>query len=320
MGGLIAIYAVVLLDFGHNISPMVLAWSHAEFRSVILRRPIKFIALPLSLLVAGVFVGIATETWWTDFHPFINSALSMTEIYPPRATNPFWWLLAVYLVWNFYHFAKQNFGVMQIYRRKSEVQYPRNQRRIDLAFCMVTQAAVVSAVFLFIFFSDIPLSGTVRLLFILLAGAVFMMVAREAAITGRYWTPRGIFAASQILCFLWPGLLVMAANGINHWLVAMGLASHVDGVNRNRTPLVFAGAVIVLGILLFWALFHKHGVYSWRLRPMIELALPFAGFRLALGFVHFLYDCWVWKLSDPQVQATIGRDLFPHPALKLVVV
>src|ERR1700730_633353 len=109
MGGLIAIYAVVLLDFGHNISPMVLAWSHAEFRSVILRRPIKFIALPLSLLVAGVFVGIATETWWTDFHPFINSALSMTEIYPPRATNPFWWLLAVYLVWNFYHFAKQNF-------------------------------------------------------------------------------------------------------------------------------------------------------------------------------------------------------------------
>jgi hypothetical protein len=28
--------------------------------------------------------------------------------------------------------------------------------------------------------------------------------------------------------------------------------------------------------------------------------------RMGLGFVHFLYDRWIWKLSDPQVRATIG--------------
>ena len=31
--------------------------------------------------------------------------------------------------------------------------------------------------------------------------------------------------------------------------------------------------------------------------------------RMGLGFVHFLYDRWVWKLRDPLVRATIGRDL-----------
>jgi hypothetical protein len=34
------------------------------------------------------------------------------------------------------------------------------------------------------------------------------------------------------------------------------------------------------------------------------------GFRLGLGFVHFLYDRWLYKLSDPPVRATIGRDIF----------
>jgi hypothetical protein len=32
--------------------------------------------------------------------------------------------------------------------------------------------------------------------------------------------------------------------------------------------------------------------------------------RLGFGFVHFLYDRWVWKMTDQRVRATIGRDLF----------
>jgi hypothetical protein len=34
------------------------------------------------------------------------------------------------------------------------------------------------------------------------------------------------------------------------------------------------------------------------------------GLRYGLGFWHFLMSRWVWKLSDPQVRATIGRALF----------
>ena len=28
--------------------------------------------------------------------------------------------------------------------------------------------------------------------------------------------------------------------------------------------------------------------------------------RIGLGFVHFLYDRWLWRFSDPQMRARIG--------------
>src|ERR1700730_13995561 len=38
---------VVVLETSHSLSPIVLAWTHAEFRRrVVLARPMKFIALP----------------------------------------------------------------------------------------------------------------------------------------------------------------------------------------------------------------------------------------------------------------------------------
>lgn len=39
------------------------------------------------------------------------------------------------------------------------------------------------------------------------------------------------------------------------------------------------------------------------------------GIRLfGIGFVHFLYSRWIWKLSNPLVRATIGRDLWAQRA------
>ena len=35
--------------------------------------------------------------------------------------------------------------------------------------------------------------------------------------------------------------------------------------------------------------------------------------RLGLGFVHFCYDRWIYKLSDPAIRTTIGADLFGLP-------
>jgi hypothetical protein len=37
--------------------------------------------------------------------------------------------------------------------------------------------------------------------------------------------------------------------------------------------------------------------------------------RVSLGFVESLYDRWIWKFSDPEVRATIGKDLFAAPAI-----
>jgi hypothetical protein len=304
---LISIYAIVLLDFGHNLSPMCLAWTNDGFRQVMLKRPIRFIAAPLILLVIGTGAGIVSAKWFPTWQPFVNSAMNPLEVARPRLGNPFWWLLVIYLLWNF---ARQNFGVLSIYRLKSGPSfYSTNQRQVDLAFSFVTQGAVLSTTFL-VFIRSESLLQTVSMLYSLLVVGLLSIVIREAVFTGRCWSPRIVFAMGQILCSLAPGLFALAANSVNHWLVAIGLASHVDGNTHSRSPAVFAAVVIVLGVVLFWALFWKSGAaLSWNLRNMIDLALPYTGFRLALGLVHFLYDRWIWRLSDPRVHETIGKAL-----------
>jgi hypothetical protein len=97
-----------------------------------------------------------------------------------------------------------------------------------------------------------------------------------------------------LLCF---GLIT-----INHWLAAIGLSSHVWAQHYNRSPVLFAGGVILVGSGVVWLVFRLIAVSP----QMAVLAL---GLRAGLGIWHFLQDRWVWKLSDPEVRATIGRDL-----------
>ena len=89
---------------------------------------------------------------------------------------------------------------------------------------------------------------------------------------------------------------------VNHWFAAIGLAAHVHGRHNGRSPLWFVGAVIGAGGLLVW-LFYAAILAS------LHAAIMALCLRGSLGIWHFLQDRWIWKLSDPQVRATIGRDL-----------
>jgi hypothetical protein len=93
--------------------------------------------------------------------------------------------------------------------------------------------------------------------------------------------------------------LSMWAFGLWHWLPAIWLAA-----KASRRPVLFwtgsgvAGAIISVGL---WA-----GVA----RGTLAVAMTVVAARLGLGFVHFLYDRWVWRLSDPVVRVMIGGDVF----------
>lgn len=84
---------------------------------------------------------------------------------------------------------------------------------------------------------------------------------------------------------------------VNHQLAAIGLSSHVWANCWGRNPLWFAGALITGGAALAWLMLHA------------DAMMMMLGLRIAAGFVHFLYDRWVYKLSDPRIKATIGRNL-----------
>lgn len=94
------------------------------------------------------------------------------------------------------------------------------------------------------------------------------------------------------------GLLCLGIFSFSHWMTAIGLCSAVS----RSSWLFIAGVLLLGGVGLVWMVPTSAG-------NMIRVIPVVIGARIGLGFVHFLYDRWLWKLSDPQVRATIGRDL-----------
>jgi hypothetical protein len=98
-------------------------------------------------------------------------------------------------------------------------------------------------------------------------------------------------------------LFCVGAIIVNHWFAAIGLATHVMGRHYNCSPLWFAIGIIAVGGLLVWAFYTA--LFASTLGAIMALCV-----RGSFGIWHFLQDRWVWKLSNPQVRATIGADLF----------
>jgi hypothetical protein len=103
------------------------------------------------------------------------------------------------------------------------------------------------------------------------------------------------------------GIKVMPlAVSVNHWVTDIGLSWRALG----RSWIFVCAIVLVAAPVTFlWSPIPiPQGMI---LRRMEGMVLAISGIRLfGLGIVHFLYSRWVWKLSDPQVRATIGADLF----------
>lgn len=234
---------VVLLETGHSLSPIVLAWSHGDFRQLIVADPKKYILLPGAVFVATLGVGAATSLGWTPLIYGRGQLWRVTDL-----SNPFPIAMWIYWIWNIYHFGMQNFGVVQLYRRNGR-RNPR-QRSTDKYACLAITA--------------------------------FGMVALPA-----------ITHSSQV------ALLCLGIFSFNHWMVAIGLCSTVSGRGW-----LFVAVILLLGSVGFVWMIPTSAGNMIRVIPVIICA------RMGLGFVHFLYDRWIWKLSDPQVRATIGADLF----------
>jgi len=111
-----------------------------------------------------------------------------------------------------------------------------------------------------------------------------------------------ITSIPMLVSFVWhPGwwwLFVYSATGSwNHWVVDIGLSGRV-----SRRLWLFVAGVLVAGLVgLVWYEPSARGFHR-RSDDLLQVAM-------ALGFVHFLYSRWVWKMGDPQVRATIGKGL-----------
>jgi hypothetical protein len=85
----------------------------------------------------------------------------------------------------------------------------------------------------------------------------------------------------------------------NHSLAAIGISSHVLARRHGLSPWLFAVLLLIVGAVVFWLLFYAPGF-------TIHVTMTAVALRAGLGFVHFLYDRWVYKFADPEVRAVVG--------------
>lgn len=224
----------VLLETGHSLSPIALAWSHRGFRGLMLQRPIKYLLLPSAVFLTVIAIGAATSWGLTSYDFFLPKQKDRITDW----TNPFPIMIWVYWAWNIYHFGMQHFGVARLLGCKS--RYPLMGACLALtAFCMAVLPHITADPWVF---------------------------------------------------FLMTGVI-----SVNHWVVDIGLSSRV--VKRGW---LFAGGVLLAGVVGFsWMIPTSNGL-------MIAVVPVMLGARYGLGFVHFLYSRWVWRLSDPRVRAALA--------------
>jgi hypothetical protein len=84
--GMAVAIAIMILESAHVVSPIILAWTQPELRTIVKREWIKHIAAPAAVM-GGVLVFPAA------------------------------WVAGFYGAWNIYHFGMQNFGVSSLYWR-----------------------------------------------------------------------------------------------------------------------------------------------------------------------------------------------------------
>jgi hypothetical protein len=182
-----------------------------------LRHRARFIIVPALILVGSVVAGWLSGILYPAFFPFRGTKV---DVFGPQGwKSPLGVMLALYFVWNTWHFAKQNFGVLSIYRVKSG----SGRRTTDLVYALgVHMAATILGILMM---CGLATNAMIDLCVVASPVAIITMLSLETRMTPRVVV---IVVDALRLALLWvPGLWIFAISGLNHWLAAIGLSSHV---------------------------------------------------------------------------------------------
>jgi hypothetical protein len=193
--------------------------------------------------------------------------------------NPFGVMVSVYWWWNVYHFGMQNFGVLSMCRTGQSVPRRRMFR----------------------------------------VGKLQMLRPRPSALLCVAVTAFGMVILPKLVHSPGLGVVFYSIFFVNHWIVAIGLPSHLEAALDASWPHVRAWG-FALGVLLLGGIGFVWSAPAWVWRawgyPIPAQAPDYAlishvvpavlSLRFGLSFVHFLYDRHIWKMGDPEIRAIIG--------------
>lgn len=334
-GPLDAIYFAITALFwiGHRFASAWLAYGTTAYRPVLRAQPMRFIVLPL--LVTALCFAILLPS---------DASLPLTRM------QRFIGLAVVDYAASTWHFGAQHFGALSLYRTRTGNHAARRRDRLfalgvggALVFAADALAgtAAYQNMWLPTWSADLVVASRAVAL-VILAIATAAMLWAELCAAGRS-LPRLLYIvglSAMVGVALLPrslfAFLVIWTS--QHWILASGLMSRtpvgdaspagtitraLHGVNRRGWALV---ALVMLVSVLLLPVFEVEAnwpdgtlYYGDRLFGHFAAALRNSAFVPALlglgfasGFVHYLLDRAVYRLSDAKVRMAARGLLAPH--------
>jgi len=253
--------------------------------------------------------------------------------------------IGVFYVGHFWHFGRQDFGVLSLYRFRAGQTQPL-ERQLDEWYAGVLMYVVqpivyfrtlTSTPFSEIFYFLAPLKsevieGLARVGLVVTIGFCLFLLAREVRSSQRS-IPRAMYyvvmALHPVLLYFGPlglGLCYAAAYLWSHWFIATALVTRIhtsaqiaQGLSRRFAYL--RHLLIVGGVTLsVWLItrpntrFHILSLEDFEYKQVLNSLEPtelwlagiFLGFFLGEQLVHYYCDRCLFRFKDPGVRAAVG--------------
>ncbi len=233
------------------------------------------------------------------------------------------WALLGYFAWQFFHFQRQNLGLVALTAKSAGLpSLTRLERRSIMASGLAGIAGLVAHPDLLQLSSLHPYLGFVYPLaetafLVNLLVAVFALWRRRSRLS---WGFALMFASSvgffgPVFAFSSPNAAVgglVIAHGLQY-LLLVGLIAEPRRLGRYRVPaLIMFVNIALLGGLVLTEASHLHG--------RVPLLRAFYGAYLGVVMAHFVIDAGLWRLRDQFPRKWLSESLpylVPREAAKL---
>jgi hypothetical protein len=332
-----------LFWLGHRFCSTYLAYCTEAYRPLLKTQPIRFIVLPLlvTLLCFAIFLPADSALPWSREERLIALAI-------------------VDYAWVTYHFASQHFGVLSLYRSRSDRGASVPTRRLDRFFALAVGGVLVFVADILAgavayqdkwidrwFFPSWLVSaqttiryGAFLVLFVITATVLLVELRERGASLPRILYIGGLALMVGLALRPRSPFLFLVIWTSQHWIVATGLASQTPNAEpaparglarrvfhrvnvRPWAVLLFLMLISILLLPLFEVEANRQGgvFYGDRIFGTMAAALRTSSWVPALvalgfatGFIHYLLDRSVFRMSDPEVRAAARSLLRPRPA------
>jgi len=317
----------------HSYSTTFMVLGSSRLRDARAAHHTKYVKVPIAIGAVAMAVGVYTGLTLS----FPRSARFGYELWP--------WFVYLGLFWvgHFFHFAKQDFGVLTIYRSRAG-QRDARARQIDQAYAIAMMMAIQPIMYVSVgvssplgeaFYSLVPISPATMqtaatwafaLAYALTLGVVCVEIARPACSLPKLLYYGVMLAHPAVFYFVDTDLKLYFFTTYlwSHWFVAIGLVARINVNNYRQTGAeprrahlrhwLTIGAIVGVVWLLMGDLDHltvfSGRDYRERLSNVTSAQGLFVGIALgallAEQLIHYYCDRHLFRLRDPEIREAIG--------------